>query len=58
MVLIGCLAMIVLPLVGLFAGLFAGGLKAGIWGAGIGFAIAAALSWLSGAALVKAARRR
>ena len=58
MVIIGCLAMIVLPLLGLFAGLFIGGLKAGMWGAGIGFAIAVALSWFSGAALVKAARRR
>ena len=58
MVVIGCLAMIVLPLLGLFAGLFIGGLHAGFWGAGIGLAIALVLTWVSGAALVKAARRR
>jgi len=55
---LGCLALIVLPLIGFVVGLFLGGEGAGVWGAGIGAIIALAMSAIAGLALVKASAKR
>jgi len=55
---LGCLALIVLPLIGFVAGLLLGGEGAGVWGAGIGAIIALAMSAIAGLALVKASAKR
>ncbi|HWU01688.1 MAG TPA: hypothetical protein VN222_03015 [Novosphingobium sp.] len=57
MVAMGCIALIVLPILGLIAGLMLGGLNAGLWGAGIGFVVALAMSGVTALALVKAGRK-
>ncbi|WP_395334414.1 hypothetical protein WBP06_23330 [Novosphingobium sp. BL-8H] len=57
MVAIGCLALVVLPLLGLAFGGFLGGAAGARWGASIGFLLALTLCGVSGYALVKAARR-
>lgn len=54
---IGCLSLVVLPLLGLALGGFLGGPTGARWGAGTGFVLAVALCAVSGYALVKAARR-
>ena len=50
----GCLGLIVLPLLGFFAGLWLGGPLVGAWCAGAGFVLAAALSVVMTYAMVKA----
>jgi hypothetical protein len=52
---IGCLLLVVLPLLGVFLGGFLGGLHGAELGAAIGFVIAAVLCGISVLALVKAA---
>lgn len=63
MVVVGCLALLVFPILGLIAGgLIAGGLIAGRtgaeWGAGVGLILALALCGTTGSMLIKAARKR
>ncbi|WP_185928841.1 MULTISPECIES: hypothetical protein [Sphingomonadaceae] len=58
MVAIGCLALVVLPLIGLALGGFLGGPTGARWGAGSGFVLALGLCAISSYALLKAARRR
>jgi len=55
---LGCLALIVLPLIGFVAGLILGGQNVGLWGAAIGLIMAIAMSGMAGFALVKASRKR
>ena len=55
---IGCIALIVFPLIGLVAGLMLGGPGAGLWGAGIGLILALALGGTAAMALMKASARR
>ncbi|NOW44908.1 hypothetical protein FHW96_001054 [Novosphingobium sp. SG751A] len=55
---LGCLALIVLPLLGFIAGLVMGGQGAGLWGAGIGLIAALLMSATAALALVKAGRKR
>lgn len=57
MVALGCVFLIVFPLIGLSLGLWLGGAAAGLWGAAIGFALALAISGVTTYALVKASRR-
>jgi hypothetical protein len=54
MAVLGCFALILFPVIGLAIGLYARGTPGAIWGAVIGFAIAAALSAFSFYALAKA----
>jgi hypothetical protein len=54
---IGCLLLIVLPLLGLAAGGFLWGAQGAEWGAGIGFAIAFMVFMGGAYALFKATRR-
>lgn len=58
MVALGCLLLVVLPLLGFLAGAFLGGEGAALWGAGIGFGLAVASCGFAGYALVQASRRR
>ena len=58
MVALGCLSLIVLPLLGLVLGGYVGGPEGARWGAAGAFALAAAICAAGGYALVKAARRR
>lgn len=55
---LGCLALIVLPLLGFIAGLVMGGQGTGLWGAGIGLIAALLMSAIAALALVKASRKR
>lgn len=55
---LGCFLLLVLPLAGLVIGGWLGGPPGMAWGAGIGFALALAISGVAGGALVKAGRRR
>jgi hypothetical protein len=55
---LGCLALIVLPLIGFIAGLFLAGQGAGLWGAGIGLLAAIAMSGTAALALIKASAKR
>lgn len=55
---LGCLALIVLPLLGFIGGLMLGGQQAGLWGAGIGLIAALAMSGTAALALMKASRKR
>ena len=55
---LGCLALIVLPLLGFVVGLMIGGQAAGLWGAGIGLIAALLMSATAAMALVKASRNR
>jgi hypothetical protein len=54
---IGCLLLVILPIVGLVIGLFLAGTAGAIWGAAIGFGVAAIAAGISMAALVQARRR-
>ncbi|WP_202386983.1 hypothetical protein [Qipengyuania algicida] len=58
MAVIGCLLLVILPIVGGLIGGWLGGSSSAIWGAGIGFVIALAISGFAGFALVKAGRER
>lgn len=58
MLAIGCLLLIILPLLGLAGGGMVAGLNGATWGAAIGFMIAAAICFVPGYALIKASRRR
>lgn len=55
---LGCLALIVLPLLGFIAGLVMGGQAAGLWGAGVGLIAALLMSAIAALALIKASRKR
>ena len=55
---LGCLALIVLPLLGFVGGLMIGDQAAGLWGAGIGLIAALLMSATAAMALVKASRKR
>lgn len=55
---IGCLALVVLPLMGLALGGFLGGPTGAKWGAATGFVLALGLCAVSSYALLKAARRK
>ncbi|GAM01505.1 hypothetical protein [Sphingomonas parapaucimobilis] len=54
MVVIGCLLLVILPLIGLVIGGYLGGLTVGLWTALAGFAVAFAVCSLSVIALMKA----
>lgn len=54
---LGCFLLLILPLLGLVVGGWLAGREGMIWGAGIGFGVALAISGVSGHALVKARRR-
>ncbi|MGK6323182.1 hypothetical protein ACMGDM_08845 [Sphingomonas sp. DT-51] len=56
MAVLGCLALLVLPLVGVTLGGLAGGPRGAAGGAAIGFVIALALCSVAGYALVRARR--
>ncbi|WP_162835545.1 hypothetical protein [Croceibacterium mercuriale] len=58
MVALGCLLLVVLPLLGFMGGAYLGGGNATLWGAGIGLVLAVASCALAGYALVQASRRR
>lgn len=57
MIAIGCLSLIVLPLIGLAVGGYVGGLDAAIWSALGGLVAAASVCGVGAMALVKAGRR-
>jgi hypothetical protein len=57
MIAVGCLALVVLPLIGLVLGALLAGLDGGIWGALVGLAIAVAISGIMGYALIRIGRR-
>lgn len=54
---IGCFLLMILPLVGLTAGLVVAGPTGAKWGVGIGFAIALVFVGIAAAMLVKTRRR-
>lgn len=58
MVAVGCLSLIVLPVIGLALGGYFAGAPGARWGAAVGLAIAVALCGASAYALIKVARRR
>lgn len=58
MVAIGCLALLIFPILGLIAGGLYAGCSGAEWGAAIGFALALAISGAMSWALIKAAHRR
>jgi len=58
MIVVGCLALAVFPLIGLTIGGLADGRDGAALGAGIGFALALALCGMGSAALWKARRTR
>ncbi|WP_338241851.1 hypothetical protein [Aurantiacibacter hainanensis] len=55
---VGCFALLVLPLAGMMLGGWLAGPEGMIVGAGIGLAVALAITGIAGGALVKAGRRR
>jgi hypothetical protein len=57
MIAIGCLSLIILPLIGLAVGGYIGGLDAAIWSAVGGLMIAALICGVGALALMKARRR-
>jgi len=57
MIAVGCLALVVLPLIGLVLGALLAGPDGGIWGALVGLAIAIAISGVMGYALLRIGRR-
>jgi hypothetical protein len=57
MVAVGCLALLVFPILGLIAGGLLAGRSGAEWGAGLGLALALGLSGAMGWGLVKATRR-
>lgn len=58
MVALGCLLLLILPLLGFMAGAYLAGTEAGLWGAAAGFLLAASSCAAAGYALVQASRRR
>ncbi|MFV0624977.1 hypothetical protein ACBY01_13345 [Sphingomonas sp. ac-8] len=58
MVALGCLSLLILPLLGLVAGALLGGPQLARWGALVGLIAGAAISGVMAYALVKAGRRR
>lgn len=58
MIAIGCLALVVLPLLGLALGGMLGGPDGATWGAIAGLVVALGISAFTGYALVKIGRRR
>lgn len=54
MVIFGCLALVILPLIGLVIGGYLGGLSVGIWSALGGFGLAVLACSISAVALIKA----
>ncbi len=57
MIAIGCLSLIILPLIGLAVGGYIGGLDAAIWSAVGGLMVAALTCGVTAMALVKAGRK-
>lgn len=57
MIALGCLALVILPLVGLVAGALIAGPAGGRWGAAAGLVAALAISGVMAYALVKVGRR-
>jgi hypothetical protein len=57
MIAIGCLSLIILPLIGLAVGGYVGGLDAAIWSAVAGLVAAALVCGVAAMALLKAWRR-
>ena len=57
MVAIGCLLLVILPIVGFVVGGMVAGAQAAMWSAALGFSVAAAICGVAGYALVKAGRR-
>jgi hypothetical protein len=57
MIAIGCLSLIILPLIGLAVGGYVGGLDAAIWSAFGGLMVAALVGGVGAMALLKARRR-
>jgi hypothetical protein len=57
MIAIGCLSLIILPLIGLAVGGYIGGIDAAIWSALGGLMVAALLCGVTAMALMKASRR-
>lgn len=55
---IGCLFLVILPLLGLFVGGAIAGMPGATWGTGIGFAVALLLCGVPAYALAKASRRK
>ncbi len=58
MVALGCLLLIVLPLLGFMGGAYVAGEEGALWGAVGGFVLASAACGLAGYALVRASGRR
>ena len=58
MVVIGCLLLVILPIVGFVVGGLIAGADAGMWTAALGFVIALAICGVAGYALIKASRRK
>lgn len=57
MIAIGCLLLIILPLIGLAVGGYVGGLDTAIWSAVAGLVVAALICGVGALALVKAGRK-
>ncbi|MFZ3482933.1 hypothetical protein [Sphingomonas sp. 3-13AW] len=57
MIAVGCLALVVLPLIGLVLGALLAGPDGAIWGALTGLAIAVGISGIMGYALLQIGRR-
>jgi hypothetical protein len=57
MIAIGCLSLVILPLIGLAVGGYVGGLDAAIWSAVSGLTVAALICGVGAMALLKARRR-
>lgn len=57
MIAVGCLSLIILPLIGLAVGGHIGGLDAAIWSAVAGLMVAVMVCAVTAAALIKARRR-
>lgn len=58
MVVVGCLALLIFPILGLIAGGLIAGRTGAEWGAGVGLILALALCGTTGSMLIKAARKR
>nr|WP_317893122.1 hypothetical protein [uncultured Sphingomonas sp.] len=58
MIAVGCLSLVVLPLLGLVLGGLVAGPDGATWGAVVGLVLAIAISGVMGYALVKIGRRR
>lgn len=58
MVALGCLLLLILPLLGFMGGAYLGGMEVALWSAGAGFVLAVASCALAGYALMKAGRHK